>query len=100
VDSIVRIASMLTVNSEPNSDTKRGEEMDLETIKKYDDSVWLYILKQKTVFDTDLIKAQKDWLIEKIEKQQKQITELICSIYEHANEGTELMEIAERIDSE
>lgn len=45
--------------------------MDLETIKKYDDSVWLYILKQKTVFDTDLIKAQKDWLIEQAEKVER-----------------------------
>jgi hypothetical protein len=43
------------------------------------------------------------WIIRqigKVEKQQKQITELVCAIYEHANEGTELMEIAERIDGE
>ncbi|MFS0783585.1 hypothetical protein [Bacillus sp. 1P06AnD] len=42
--------------------------MDLNTIKKKDDSVWLYILKNKTVFDTELIKAEKDWLIKQAEK--------------------------------
>ena len=30
---------------------------------------------------------------------QEQVKELICAIYEQANEGTELMEIAERIDA-
>lgn len=29
---------------------------------------------------------------------QEQLKTLICAIYEHANEGTELMEIAEKID--
>lgn len=44
--------------------------MDLETIKRYDDSWWLEYLKQKTVFDTENIKAQKNWLIEQAEKAQ------------------------------
>lgn len=41
---------------------------------------------------------QINWLIEQVEKQKLQIRELILAIYEHANEGTELMEIAEKID--
>ncbi|AZV43672.1 hypothetical protein BAOM_3063 [Peribacillus asahii] len=41
------------------------------------------------------------WLIEqaeKVEQYKEQLTELICTIYEHANEGTALMDLAERID--
>lgn len=44
--------------------------MDLETIKRYDDSWWLSYLKQHTVFDTENIKAQKDWLIKQAETLQ------------------------------
>lgn len=44
--------------------------MDLQTIKRYDDSWWLSYLKQHTVFDTDHIKAQKDWLIKQAETLQ------------------------------
>lgn len=42
-----------------------------------------------------------EWLIKRAENNEKlkeQLSELICAVYEHANEGTELMEIAERID--
>jgi hypothetical protein len=45
--------------------------MNLEEIKRYDDSIWLRILKQRTVFDTDNIKAQKDWLIQRAEKAER-----------------------------
>jgi hypothetical protein len=47
--------------------------VDLQEIKRYDDSIWLYILKQRTVFDTGNIKAQKDWLIKALEVHQKAI---------------------------
>lgn len=45
--------------------------MDLEEIKRYDDSVWLHILKETTVFDTVNIKAQKDWLIKSVESYEE-----------------------------
>ena len=44
--------------------------MNLETIKQFDDSWWLMHLRDKTVFDTDKIKAQKDWLIKSLEAHQ------------------------------
>lgn len=47
--------------------------MDLAEIKRYDDSVWLYILKTETVFDAEKIKAQKDWLIKAVEVHQNAI---------------------------
>ncbi len=47
--------------------------MDLEEVKRYDDSIWLHILKERTVFDTDKIKAQKDWLIKALEIHQNAI---------------------------
>ncbi|MBR2246301.1 MAG: hypothetical protein IJ880_04635 [Bacilli bacterium] len=53
--------------------------MDLEEIKRYDDSMWLHILKKRTVFDTENIKAQKDWLIKQAEKL-KAIEDLWCEI--------------------
>lgn len=39
-------------------------------------------------------------LKDEIEKLKSQLTQLVCAIYEHANEGTYLMELAEKIDSE
>jgi hypothetical protein len=48
--------------------------------------------------DWGLSSKQIKWLIEQVEKQQLQIRELILAIYEHTNEGTELMELAEKID--
>ncbi|WP_422661632.1 hypothetical protein ACK8P5_26280 (plasmid) [Paenibacillus sp. EC2-1] len=46
------------------------DAQDLETIKRYDDSFWLRYLAENTVFDTDNIKAQKDWLIEQVEAER------------------------------
>lgn len=37
-------------------------------------------------------------LSKQVSELQEQLSELVCAIYEHANEGTELMEIAQRID--
>jgi hypothetical protein len=37
-------------------------------------------------------------LKKKNKELESQISELVCGIYEHANEGTQLMELAERID--
>jgi hypothetical protein len=42
--------------------------MDLKTIKSYDNSWWLKHLELTTVYDTELIKEQWDWLIEQAEK--------------------------------
>jgi hypothetical protein len=39
-------------------------------------------------------------LKDEIEKLKSQLTQLVCAIYEHTNEGTYLMELAEKIDSE
>lgn len=47
--------------------------MDLETIKRYDDSWWLRYLKDNTVFDADEIKAQKDWLISRVEELEAEV---------------------------
>lgn len=47
--------------------------MDLETIKRYDDSWWLRYLKDNTVFDADEIKAQKDWLINRVEELEAEV---------------------------
>ena len=45
----------------------------------------------------------EDWnkiisALERVSDFKEQLTSLICAVYEHANEGTELMEIAEKID--
>lgn len=45
--------------------------MDLETIKSYDNGLWLEYLRQKTIFDVDNIKSHLDWLIEQSEKLEK-----------------------------
>lgn len=49
-----------------------AERLDLEKVKRYDDSWWLHYLKENTVFDAEGIKAHKDWLIEQAER----VTEL------------------------
>jgi esterase/lipase superfamily enzyme len=51
--------------------------VDLETIKRYDDSWWLEYLRRNTVFDADNIKAQKDWLVKQAEKA-KQVEMILC----------------------
>lgn len=45
--------------------------MNLEDIKKYDDYFWLRYLSEHTIFDTDNIKAQKDWLIAEVDRLQQ-----------------------------
>ena len=60
--------------------------MDLEEIKRYDDSFWLHILKRRTVFDTDNIKAQKEWLIEQAEKAER-MEEIILRIKKTYEDG-------------
>jgi hypothetical protein len=73
--------------------------MDLELIH-------IIALKDNRIYD--LRKENKElaegWKIaESLSMQvsdlQEQLKLLICAIYEHANEGTELMELAERIDA-
>ena len=44
--------------------------MDLETIKRYDDTFWLMYLKENTVFDADGIQEKKEWLIQSLEAHQ------------------------------
>ncbi|AJD93219.1 hypothetical protein JMA_39010 (plasmid) [Jeotgalibacillus malaysiensis] len=44
--------------------------MDLETIKRYDDTLWLMYLKENTVFDADGIQEKKEWLIQTLEAHQ------------------------------
>jgi hypothetical protein len=53
-----------------------GMEMNLEEIKKYDDYFWLRYLKENTVFDTDNIKAQKDWLMQRLERYEEELEEV------------------------
>lgn len=45
--------------------------MDLKTIKQYDDSWWLAFLRERSIFDVDNIKAQKEWLLEQAEKVER-----------------------------
>lgn len=45
--------------------------MNLETIKKQDNSWWLKHLEDTTVFDVKLIKEQFDWLILQAEKVER-----------------------------
>jgi hypothetical protein len=70
--------------------------MNLEEIKRYDDSVWLHILKQRTVFDTDNIKAQKEWLIQRAEQAERY--EKALKEIEEAKEKYYLNEYVEAVD--
>jgi hypothetical protein len=70
--------------------------MNLEEIKRYDDSIWLRILKQRTVFDTDNIKAQKDWLIQRAEQAERY--EKALKEIEEAKEEYYLNEYVEAVD--
>lgn len=47
-----------------------------------------------------ILESEIEELKNEVKLLKSQISELICAIYEYANEGTELMEIAERIDGE
>jgi hypothetical protein len=69
--------------------------------------IYIIALKDNKIFD--LQKENKElaegWKIAEalsmqVSDLQEQIKTLICAIYEHANEGTELMEIAEMIDAQ
>lgn len=53
-----------------------GERWDLEKVKSYDDSWWLKYLEAYSVFDTEGIKAQKDWLIERVQELEEAFDEL------------------------
>ena len=57
-----------------NPKTETDEERwDLEKIKSYDDSWWLRYLEAYSVFDTEGIKAQKDWLIERVQELEDEV---------------------------
>lgn len=63
------------------------DKQSLEEIKGYDDSYWLRYLAENTIFDTENIKAQKDWLInrlaaekERADKAEEREEELKCAI--------------------
>lgn len=58
----------------------------------------LDILKGELANNYEWSYEDKKWLLERLEKQDEQLTKLVCAIYEHVNEGTELMELAEKID--
>ncbi|MBT2759993.1 hypothetical protein [Paenibacillus sp. ISL-20] len=47
------------------------QKQNLEEIKSYDDSYWLRYLAENTIFDTENIKAQKDWLIKQLEAEKE-----------------------------
>lgn len=47
------------------------DKQSLEEIKNYDDSYWLRYLAENTIFDTENIKAQKDWLINQLEAEKE-----------------------------
>lgn len=51
--------------------------MNLDEIKQYDDSWWQRYLRDRTIFDVDNIKAQKDWLMRTVEEQQNDIQFLV-----------------------
>lgn len=53
----------------------------LEEIKSYDDSYWLRYLAENTIFDTENIKAQKDWLINQLTAAKEEIARINCDYY-------------------
>lgn len=55
--------------------------LNLEEIKRFDDTMWLHVLKTKTVFDADQIKAHKDWLIDEVERLQSQVANAVDNYY-------------------
>jgi fructose/tagatose bisphosphate aldolase len=52
------------------------DKQNLEEIKSYDDSYWLRYLAENTIFDTENIKAQKDWLIKQLEAEKERVDKL------------------------
>jgi hypothetical protein len=46
------------------------DKQTLEEIKSYNDSYWLRYLAENTIFDTENIKAQKEWLIKQLEVEK------------------------------
>jgi hypothetical protein len=52
----------------------------LEEIKRYDDSYWLRYLAENTIFDTENIKAQKDWLINQLTAEKERADKLEMSL--------------------
>jgi hypothetical protein len=51
-------------------------------------------------WELTILSEDIDWLIAEVERLNSRLSELVCAIYEHANEGTSLMELAEKIDNE
>ncbi|MGF7535010.1 hypothetical protein AAGG74_15175 [Bacillus mexicanus] len=47
--------------------------MNLEDIRKTDDTEWLRYLEENTKFDTVKIKNQKDWLIKRVDTLSKKL---------------------------
>lgn len=57
------------------------DKQTLEEIKSYDDSYWLRYLAENTIFDTENIKAQKDWLINQLTAAKEEIARINCDYY-------------------
>lgn len=64
----------------------------LEEIKKYDDSYWLRYLAENTIFDTENIKAQKDWLINQLTAEKERGDDLQERFDHLADEHDDLLE--------
>jgi hypothetical protein len=56
------------------------DKQNIEEIKSYDDSYWLRYLAENTIFDTENIKAQKDWLIKQLEAEKERASNLIADL--------------------
>jgi hypothetical protein len=56
------------------------DKQNLEEIKSYNDSYWLRYLAENTIFDTENIKAQKDWLIKQLEAEKERASNLIADL--------------------
>jgi hypothetical protein len=49
-------------------------------LKTYDDYWWLQYLREKTIFDVDNIKAQKDYLIQSVEELRQEKSNLVKAL--------------------
>ncbi|MYX21971.1 hypothetical protein GTY77_18175 [Streptomyces sp. SID8380] len=54
------------------------DKQSLEEIKSYDDSYWLRYLAENTIFDTENIRGQKEWLIKQLEAERERAANLIA----------------------
>lgn len=73
--------------------------MDLETIKKSNDSWWLSYLDKNTVSDADKIKSEKDWLIKALEVHREAIYLALVTLENNNMMGEEYHKIHSMLDT-